>query len=230
MSKLTTPVKPKTGYRDLIAKILLVGSLVLILTLVIYWMSLKADPERLFSLLVPLISTWIGTLLAFYFGKENFEAATKSYHEIIDKLTPDLLDDVLVKQVMIDKFTMVSIEATNPMITKFDPKALSDFLDSIKKSRLPVFENDKIKCLIHKSILSEELLKATQAKTLADFINSNKIVEAFETINENKKIEDAIKIMKDKNFKDLIVVDNADVVVGWLTDKQVLRYLDIQKV
>ena len=229
MSKVTTTGKPKTGYRDLIAKILLIGSLILILTLVIYWMYCKSDPERLFSILVPLVSTWIGTLLAFYFGKENFEAATKSYHEIIAKLTPDLLDDALVKQIMIDKFTMVSIETSNPMITTFNVKALRDFLDSISKSRLPVFENGKIKCIIHKSILSEELLKATQANTLVNFMATNTIVTEFETINEDKKVEDAIKIMKEKNFKDLIVVDTANAVVGWLTDTQIIRYMNNQK-
>lgn len=131
---------------------------------------------------------------------------------------------------MIDKFTMVSIETTNPMIVTFDLKALCDFLDSINKSRLPVFDNDKIKCIIHKSVLSEELLKAAPAKTLTEFISTNKIVLEFETIHEGKKVEDAIKVMKEKNFKDLIVVDTANAVVGWLTDTQVLRYMDIQKV
>src|SRR5574344_442832 len=39
--------------------------------------------------LVPLWATWIGTVLAFYFGKSNFDTATKSYETIINKLTSE---------------------------------------------------------------------------------------------------------------------------------------------
>lgn len=229
MSNITGSEKPWTGYRDLIAKILLWGSLVLLLTLVIYWMCCGSDPERLFSLLAPLISTWIGTLLAFYFGKANFEAATKTYNEVINKLTPDVLGTILVKQVMIDKFTMVSIDVTNPMITAFDLKALRDFLDSINKSRLPVTEAGKIKCIIHKSTISDELLKAAPATTLAAFITANPTVIQFDTINEDKKVEDARKLMNEKNYKDLFVTDAHNAIVGWLTDTQIIRYMNTQK-
>jgi hypothetical protein len=39
--------------------------------------------------LLPLWGTWIGTVLAFYFGKANFEAATQSYKDAIKTLTPE---------------------------------------------------------------------------------------------------------------------------------------------
>ncbi|WP_264534918.1 CBS domain-containing protein [Flavobacterium sp. N1736] len=221
--------QPKIVYRDLIAKILLIGSFILLITIVIYWITCDGDPERLFSLLAPLISTWIGTLLAFYFGRESFEAASKSYHEIINKISPDILDDILVKQVMIDKFTMVAIDTDNSMITTFNLQGLRDFLDSINKSRLPILEGGKIKCIIHKSTFSDELLKATPAQTLADFITANPTVIQFDVISETKKVEDARKLMNEKNYKDLFVVDANNVVVGWLTDTQIIRYMDSQK-
>jgi predicted transcriptional regulator len=219
--------------RDVIAKIILAASFGIIIYMIYNWVSCSGsphDPEKLFNLLLPLLSTWIGTLLAFYFGKANFEAATKSYNQVIDKLTPDVLDEILVKQVMIDKFTMVSIDTTNTMISTFDLKGLRDFLDSINKSRLPILEAGKIKCIVHKSTFSDELLKATPAKTLAEFITANPTVIQFETISENKKVEDARKLMNEKNYKDLFVVDANNLVVGWLTDTQIIRYMNNQKV
>jgi hypothetical protein len=52
--------------------------------------------------LLPLWATWVGTILAFYFGKSNFEAATKSYQEIIKTLTPEeKMASIKVKTVMI---------------------------------------------------------------------------------------------------------------------------------
>jgi len=50
----------------------------------------------MFNVIIPLLATWIGTVLAFYFGRENFEAASKQYKSIINQLTPDILDDVEV--------------------------------------------------------------------------------------------------------------------------------------
>jgi hypothetical protein len=217
--------------RNGIAYFILLISLILLVTITSYYITCdKNDPERLFNLLLPLISTWIGTLLAFYFGRENFEAAAKSYDQIINKLSPEILDDILIKQVMIDKYTMVSIDTTNSMITTFDVKILRDFLEGINKSRLPVLEAGKIKCVIHKSTFSDELLKTPPAKTLADFIVANPTVIQFEIINDSKKIEDARKLMNDKNYKDLFVVDANNLLVGWLTDTQIIRYMNTQKI
>jgi hypothetical protein len=215
-----------------IAKMILVVSFLIIILMLIYWVYCSSDPEKLFVIILPLISTWVGTILAFYFGKANFEAATKSYNQVIDRLTPDILDDILVKQVMIDKFTMVSIDINNPLITKFNLQGLRDFLESINKSRLPILEAGKVKCIIHKSTLSNEMLKAAPAvpaATLDAFIKANPTVIEFDTINEDKKVEDARKIMSEKNYKDLFVADANNVLTGWLTDTQIIRYMNNQK-
>src|SRR5665647_1346053 len=52
--------------------------------------------------LLPLWGTWIGTVLAFYFGKANFEAATKSYQDVIKNMSPEeKIAKLLVKDVML---------------------------------------------------------------------------------------------------------------------------------
>src|SRR5436309_10720062 len=39
----------------------------------------RAETSRLvFSAVLPLLGTWVGTVLAFYFARENLEAATES--------------------------------------------------------------------------------------------------------------------------------------------------------
>src|SRR5215471_8029519 len=41
--------------------------------------SARADTSRLvFSSVLPLLGTWVGTVLAFYFARENLQAATDS--------------------------------------------------------------------------------------------------------------------------------------------------------
>lgn len=219
-----------------IAKLILLASFIIILFMLIYWVKCSntaESAEKLFVIILPLISTWVGTILAFYFGKANFEAATKSYNQVIDRLTPDILDDILVKQVMIDKFTMVSIDTTNPLITTFNLQGLVAFLESINKSRLPILTAGKVNCIIHKSTLINAILKTTPnapATTLAAFIAANPTVMEFDTINEDKKVEDARKIMNEKNYKDLFVVNANNELTGWLTDTQIIRYMNNQKI
>ena len=38
----------------------------------------RETAQMVFTAILPLFGAWVGTILAFYFGKENFEAATRS--------------------------------------------------------------------------------------------------------------------------------------------------------
>src|SRR5262245_15336751 len=39
------------------------------------------------GILLPVIGTWIGTVLAFYFTKENFEAANRSVQSMVGRIS-----------------------------------------------------------------------------------------------------------------------------------------------
>jgi len=91
----TTP-----NHRDKIALKLITWSFILIFLISLaFFISTYNQPtesDKMFNVIIPLLATWIGTVLAFYFGRENFEAASKQYKSIINQLTPDILDDVEV--------------------------------------------------------------------------------------------------------------------------------------
>ena len=40
--------------------------------------------QYIFGALLPLWGTWIGTILAYYYSKENFESANKNVQQIVD--------------------------------------------------------------------------------------------------------------------------------------------------
>ncbi|PYJ66774.1 MAG: hypothetical protein DME76_16260, partial [Verrucomicrobia bacterium] len=40
------------------------------------------------DVLLPVIGAWVGTVLAFYFGQVNFEAASKSAANLVRQLSP----------------------------------------------------------------------------------------------------------------------------------------------
>ena len=43
--------------------------------------------KYVFASVLPVVAAWVGTVMAFYFGKENFKAATDSVSQIARQLT-----------------------------------------------------------------------------------------------------------------------------------------------
>jgi len=217
--------------REWIAIAVLVCSFLSIIAIAIVYGVGSKDVEGLFNSLLPLISTWVGTVLVFYFGKENFEAATKQYTQIINKLSPDLLDDIQAKQVMIDKYTMVYLDITDDKIINFSSKNLSDFLGSIKKSRLPILEGNTVKYVIHKSTFDAELAASPESETNKNFEKfkvAHPEIGQFGVVKEDDTIESARNMMKKNNYKDIFVLDADKNMMGWLTDSSIIRYMDVQ--
>src|SRR5258705_11868852 len=45
--------------------------------------------KELLNILLPLVGTWMGTILAFYFSRDNFEAANNSVQQMVKQITTD---------------------------------------------------------------------------------------------------------------------------------------------
>src|ERR1043166_7992064 len=79
--------------RQWIALTVLIGAFVGLLGLatliiILCWKGKECTQAKdLFTALLPVFATWVGTLLAFYFSKDNFESATKSVTEMANKIS-----------------------------------------------------------------------------------------------------------------------------------------------
>src|SRR5690606_27647803 len=169
----------------------------------------------------------MGTILAFYFGRENFEAASKQYKSIINHLTPDLLDDILVEQIMIEKATMVYMELRD--IQSMNITKIIDFMSSVNKSRLPILDKEKPKFVIHKSVFLEALNKHGNQEPPLDFDtfigNNMGIATSFIEVSRNQTLEALLEKMKARPLiQDVFITDNAK-LAGWLPDSLIIRYL-----
>jgi len=187
------------------------------------------NAKWIFASLLPMFGTWVGVVLAFYFGRENFEAASNRYERVIDRLTPDILDEVPIRQVMIPNKTMVSLNWEKA--EKMTVSEAVKFLKRVDKSRLPVFDGNKqIKAIIHLSTLAKYTLNSEgesdderTKKTLSDFVAT--VSEEILYIDETSKLEDARHMLtKSENSKDIFVKNNSGQIVGWLTDTLILRF------
>ncbi len=195
------------------------------------------DYQFVYSSILPLLGTWVGVVLAFYFGKENYEAASRQYEKMIDKLTPELLDDVMVNQIMISKKTMV-LKKWEDIKTK-TVKDIIDFMMDVDKSRLPILDaQGKVKYIIHASILSKPIKDASNkskpvdtSQKMEDFIkNYAGIADQILLVKENEILENVReKLNATPNCKDVFVEDANGTLLGWLTDTLVLRYINSKK-
>ncbi len=121
--------------------------------------------------ILPLVGTWIGTVLAFYFAKENFESASRATKEILGY--EDKLRSIPLKNVMIplDKMAIfklgeevaISKAEKGKYIVPGNEDDISivrmlDFLSEKNHNRLPILSNDgKAKYVIHVSTLDRFL-------------------------------------------------------------------------
>jgi len=172
-----------TQFRGLLARTVTVGALIFIgivagivlLSAGLYSLVPRAgtDTSQMFfdvakyllATLLPVISAWVGTVLAFYFGKENFEAATKSVKDMASVLTSkDKLATTPVKVLGKAKQDFIghSLGTSDPNVAKTEP--LNRIEDAFTKNgvtyeRLPVlFANDLPYLLLHQSTLNDFLL------------------------------------------------------------------------
>ena len=228
-----------TYFREWLGIIIIAVS-VIVLGIVGYEIVNNGNSEDyifVYSSLLPLVGTWVGVVLAFYFGKENYEVASKKYESIINRLTPEVLDDIEVSQIMITKKTMVSKSWND--IKNNTVQEIIDFLMMVNKSRLPVLDlNQNIKYIIHASLLSKPIKKSsneTQAPdtsiTMESFVRQhNEVIGEILTVGQHEKLEVVRQKLNAKTgIKDVFVLDEAGNLIGWLTDTLILRYINSKR-
>lgn len=126
--------------------------------LIIHYSGNKEDAgNRVLGSVLPLLGTWVGTVLAYYFSKENFEAATKGVTELAKQITPqEKLKSTPVDQKMIPRDKMFS--KSIPM----EKLKLVEILDSLEKekkgNRIPILgDKGEVQRILHRSIIDKFL-------------------------------------------------------------------------
>ena len=240
-----TPGKFISFLKDYLAIVVVIFSfIVIILLLIMAFSNLQKDAflnvKDLMGLILPIIGTWMGTILAFYFSKENFESASRSMQQTISKLTPD-------EKLKAIKATDVMIAVAN-IDSPFDAQHtrenttlnyLINFLNDKKRNRIVVMDENKIvSTVIHRSIIDSFITDQiiNQKKDIATLQNykiedmekyGNEDVKKIisngaEFIQQNANLYEAQQsIMENKYCQDVFITANGqkeEPVVGWITD------------
>ena len=87
-----------------------IGGVITMATIMIVASWAASDKETMklvFSSVLPLFGAWIGTILAFYYGRENFEAGTRNVIKIAEAVGLERLKEIPVTSKMIARKDMI---------------------------------------------------------------------------------------------------------------------------
>jgi hypothetical protein len=195
-----------------------------------------------FNTLIPLFGTWVGTVIAFYFSRENFSAAAQSTRELIQQFGDDRL-----RQTPVDRaWTPASaIRGVTLSQGQSDANVTVQQLQGLLTdtvTRVPVFENTgAIRYVIHQSMIYKFIadnrgLRITEAgaerdATLADFLGRpdlRTMVTKIAIVAKNTTLADAKAAMASVDgCQDVFVTatgQRTEQVVGWITNVDIATY------
>lgn len=211
----------------------------------IFMIHTKPDKiENVFGAVVPLIGTWVGTLLAYYFSKENFESASKSIQQIAESASgQEKLKSTPVKDAMrpLGDIIFYPIKKGEEGNCK-----LADLLAKFKTlERMPLFENNTIVYLIYRATINTFIAnKALQSGggpvadlTLKNFLDEDEDAKkgvyekSFGFVDENADLAKAKAVMEAietyNACNDIFVTKSGkkdEAILGWITDNAIARY------
>lgn len=190
----------------------------------------RGETSRLvFSSVLPLLGTWVGTVLAFYFARENLQAATDSTLALAGREMA-----APVTRVMIPEKDWVAYDTgTNEQVKDIKLAAAHARMREMAPParRLPIRnESGAVLYVIHDSTLTayaESLQQTTAAldKTVGDLVadpNFRALVEAIGFVSEKATIADArAEMVSIENCNDVFVTSSGkrdERAIGWLTN------------
>jgi len=206
----------------------------------------ETDVEKRFAfvkdvltMVLPLIGTWVGTVLAFYFSRENFVAAASQTADLVRQLTPEQkLKSIPVTEVMFDmsastttKLVLSATEDAEKIKLKAD--VIDAILEKQNRHRLPIVDSaGKILFILHRSFIDMFLVKRAGSggasladATLKDLLGEAElktIFQSFATVDKDAKLITVKQAMDgNPNCSDAFVTEDGTKgsrALGWITN------------
>lgn len=191
--------------------------------------------KDILALLLPVIGAWVGTVLAFYFGRENYAAAAQSTEKLLALTLEQKLESTKATDAMrpIDK--IVAIRSDDDETIKLKGEMLDKMSDA--KSRLPVLnQKGVVRYIVHRSVidrfiaaraLAGEPITDLSLKDLVDQPDIKSMISSFAVIGPDDSLALAKhKIDADPKCLDVFVTEGGDrskPILGWITNNAMLE-------
>ncbi|MDD1783169.1 hypothetical protein LRP49_18540 [Enterovibrio sp. ZSDZ35] len=193
---------------------------------------------QLFNSILPLVGAWVGTVLAFYFTRDSFQAATEAAIETYASVAEKKLKPITATEAMRKLEGITKITADDFSLLKV--KDIQHQMESAGVKRIPILDSQgKFVAIVHLQPISTYLLQvATDATqnvdevTIGDMaMTENATVQMFKNsavfISTDRSLYDAKIKMEDlEKCQDVFVTSSGDrkgSVVGWITNNRILK-------
>lgn len=193
--------------------------------------------QGVFNAVLPVMAAWGGSVLTFYFSRENFDAAQNSIEAVVRGLSAeDRANLILAEAAMIKRAEIFDVVVGQHQTVG----RLMEIRDRHQRSRMPIFNADgTVYGVVHASLLFEFLHARPHGdqrpdaeiplQELLDHPRFGEIIRHVATIGPKATIlEVKRKLDEDRAVQDIFVTANgaADgVVKGWLTNIDVADFL-----
>ncbi|WP_437939730.1 CBS domain-containing protein [Sorangium sp. So ce341] len=153
--------------RNGLAIVVLALSTTSILALAIYTLAVSEAGDRpdtakfVFGAILPLLASWVGTVLAYYYSRENLTAATRSVTDLAQQITStQRLASIPVTGKMLRRSAFVTLppDKARPwsVATSQTLESVQMYLAERDVQRLPLFdEQDRLVAVIHLSEITK---------------------------------------------------------------------------
>ncbi len=201
----------------------------------------RGNAITIVNIVLPVITSWVGTILAFYFGRENFEAANQQVLQLVRRLTPEERSTASVTSIMRRLTDLVYIKI---------PQGKDDRDIKLKElrtkfggnvSRLPVIDADeRAKYIIHESSIDKYIVLKGEndVDTLETFIASQKeagfefgLNKGFALVSEGTTLAAAKRRMEEiSSCQDIFVTRGGsenEPLTGWISNVRMAKFLEV---
>jgi CBS domain-containing protein len=186
--------------------------------------------QTVLNAILPLFGTWVGTVLAYYFSRENYESASDNTIKAVRQLSmEERLRQVPVAEAMTQATSIYSIRDLGKLLQKVVQE-----LDDKGYKRLPVLsEAGVVTALFYREDISRYLLSLPDAeraaKTLQNLIDERAdLIQDFACVSERATLAEAREAMsKIDDCKVVFVTQNGTkdgVMVGMLTNTDIAKH------
>ncbi|SMP54334.1 hypothetical protein [Anoxynatronum buryatiense] len=224
------------------------GVTIIILALILVFFAYKRDDmdtaKWVMAATLPVLGTWVGTVLTYYFSRDNFEVANRTFTETAERLSDiEKLGRLSVcdNYIPVEKIVHVTMTQSE---SEADIKLVGGIialLDRRNKNRLPILSSrGHVQYIVHRSMidryLTQKMLKGYQGDlnklTFADLLKEDEEMkrifsEGFGVIAQRDTMADAKKVMdRIPDCLDVFITKAGtrdETISGWVTDKRIME-------
>jgi hypothetical protein len=205
----------------------------------IWGQRLVADQaQTVMSTVLPVIGTWVGTVLAFYFARENFEAAARASAQMAAGRTESPALDIAIPRAAIESFEMDDSQQPKDVKLADIRKKMNDH----GRYRMPIFNKAGVaRHVIHQQPLDSHIAARTINKeppdkvseaTLNDLLNSEQgkqVINAMAFAPERATIGEVKSAMESRpGCQDVFMTRSgspSEPVIAWVTNNELQKTL-----